>query len=93
MGKQSNEQDQDVDLKIYDGEGDRLTISRVPIILWIIFIYIEGIVIQNITTPLPIRSLLFSLAIALHVLLYWHVRKILHYGSWIFLLFKQELSF
>ncbi|MGW9574297.1 sensor histidine kinase, partial [Paenibacillus terrae] len=93
MGKQSNEQDQDVDLKIYDRDSDRLTISRVPIILWIIFIYIEGIVIQNITTPLPIRSLLFSLAIALHVLLYWHVRKILQYGSWTYFIIQAGIIF
>ncbi|MGW9529935.1 sensor histidine kinase, partial [Paenibacillus terrae] len=93
MGKQSNEQDQDVDLKIYDRDSDRLTISRVPIILWIIFIYIEGIVIQNITTPLPIRSLLFSLAIALHVLLYWHVRKVLYYGSWIYFIIQAGIIF
>ncbi|AET61004.1 membrane associated, signal transduction histidine kinase-like ATPase [Paenibacillus terrae HPL-003] len=93
MGKESNEHDQDEDLKIYDRDSDRLTISRVPIILWIIFIYIEGIVIQNITTPLPIRSLLFSLAIALHVLLYWHVRKILYYGSWIYFIIQAGIIF
>ncbi|WCM63763.1 sensor histidine kinase [Paenibacillus polymyxa] len=94
MGKQSNEQGQeDVDLKIYNGEGDRLNISRVPIILWIVFIFIEGIVIQNISTPLPFRSLLFSLAITLHVLLYWHVRKVLNYGSWIYFIIQAGIIF
>ncbi|MGM1022687.1 MAG: sensor histidine kinase [Bacillota bacterium] len=93
MGKQSNGQEQDVDLKINDGEGDRLNISRVPIILWIVFIFIEGIVIQNISTPLPFRSLLFSLAITLHVLLYWHVRKVLHYGSWIYFIIQAGIIF
>ncbi|WP_025679537.1 sensor histidine kinase [Paenibacillus polymyxa] len=93
MGKRSNGQEQDVDLKTYYEESDRLNISRIPILLWIVFIYIETIVIQNISTPLPLRSLLFSLAIALHLHLYWNVRKVLHYGSGVYFIFQAVIIF
>ncbi|MGW9623071.1 sensor histidine kinase, partial [Paenibacillus terrae] len=93
MGKESNEHDQDVDLKINDSENDRLNISRVPIILWIILIYIDGIVFQNVSKPLPLQTILFSLVMMLHVLLYWHVRKILQYGSWIYFIIQAGIIF
>ncbi|AET60937.1 membrane associated, signal transduction histidine kinase-like ATPase [Paenibacillus terrae HPL-003] len=93
MGKESNEHDQDVDLKINDSENDRLNISRVPIILWIILIYFDGIVFQNVSKTLPLQTILFSLVMMLHVLLYWHVRKILQYGSWTYFIIQAGIIF
>ncbi|MEK4459486.1 MULTISPECIES: sensor histidine kinase [Paenibacillus] len=91
MGKESNEQDHDLDLKINDS--DRLNITRIPIILWITLIYGEGIIFQNIYTPLPLQSILFSLTMILHVLLYWYVRKVLYYCSWFYFIIQGGIIF
>ncbi|MGG1616788.1 histidine kinase [Paenibacillus sp. NRS-1781] len=93
MGKESREQDQDVDLKIHNGENDRLDISRVPIILWIILIYLDGIIFQNVPPLLPLQIIVFTFTMFLHVLLYWHARKILQYFSWIYFIIQAVIIF
>ncbi|MEC0184154.1 sensor histidine kinase [Paenibacillus peoriae] len=93
MDKESNEHDQGVNLKINDGESDRLGTSRAPIIIWIILIHSEGLIFQNKYTPLLFQSILFSLVMIVHVLLYWHVRKILHYCSWFYFIIQGAIIF
>ncbi|MFK4302985.1 MULTISPECIES: sensor histidine kinase [unclassified Paenibacillus] len=93
MGNESKEQGQNVDLKINDGESDRISTSRVPIIIWVILIHSEGLIFQNKYTLLPFQSFLFSLALIVHVLLYWHVRKVLHYCSWFYFIIQGALIF
>ncbi|ASR47372.1 histidine kinase [Paenibacillus kribbensis] len=93
MDKESNEHDQGVNLKINDGDRDRISTSRVPIIIWAILIHSEGLIFQNKYTILPFQSILFSLAMIVHVLLYWHVRKVLHYCSWFYFIIQGAIIF
>ncbi|EHS55570.1 sensor histidine kinase [Paenibacillus sp. Aloe-11] len=93
MDKESNEHDQGVNLKINDGDRDRISTSRVPIIIWAILIHSEGLIFQNKHTIMPFQSILFSLAMIVHVLLYWHVRKVLHYCSWFYFIIQGAIIF
>ncbi|WP_179032571.1 sensor histidine kinase [Paenibacillus kribbensis] len=93
MDKESNEHDQGVNLKINDGDRDRISTSRVPIIIWAILIHSEGLIFQNKHTIMPFQSILFSLAMIVHILLYWHVRKVLHYCSWFYFIIQGAIIF
>ncbi|WP_068504435.1 sensor histidine kinase [Paenibacillus kribbensis] len=93
MDKESNEHDQGVNLKINDGDRERISTSRVPIIIWVILIHSEGLIFESKYTLLPFQSILFSLALIVHILLYWHVRKVLHYCSWFYFIIQGAIIF
>ncbi|MEC0184649.1 sensor histidine kinase [Paenibacillus peoriae] len=91
MFKESSEQDPNIDLKLNDSEG--LNTSRFPIIMWTFLIYIEAMMFQNLPTPLPLQSILFSLIMILQVFMHWHVRRVLHYVSWFYFIIQGAIIF
>ncbi|PFO02334.1 hypothetical protein COJ85_16630 [Bacillus sp. AFS076308] len=50
---------------------DILVISRIPISLWITLVFIGAIIMQHISKPLLIQSLLFTALITIHNVMYW----------------------
>lgn len=77
----------------FSSESDVLVISRIPISLWVTFVYAGAIVMQYISNPLLIQSIFFTLLITLHNLLYWYSNYLTKKRNWNYFFIQGGLIF
>ncbi|MGM0922954.1 MAG: hypothetical protein ACQEWW_17365 [Bacillota bacterium] len=68
-----------------------LELSRVPILLWIILVYIGAMLLQFISNLLYIQSIVFTFVIVLHIFLYWKCDLLIGSYRWIYFLVQGSL--
>ncbi len=68
-----------------------LEVSRVPILLWIILVYSGAILLQFISKPLIIQTIVFTFIIAVHISLYWKCDLLIGNYRWVYFFFQGIL--
>lgn len=74
-------------------ESDVLVISRIPISLWVTFVYAGAMVMQYLSKPLLIQSIFFTILITLHNLLSWYSNYFTKERNWIYFFVQGGLVF
>jgi two-component system, NarL family, sensor histidine kinase YdfH len=74
-------------------ETDVLVISRIPISLWVTFVYAGAMVMQYLNKPLLIQSIVFTLFITLHNVLSWYSNNFTKERNWIYFFVQGGLVF
>ncbi|MDF2792192.1 MAG: sensor histidine kinase, partial [Neobacillus sp.] len=72
---------------------DGLLVSKIAIIVWIIFIYLGTMVLQYIEKPVFNQSIGFTLAIFIYILIYWYSNLLTDKRKWVYLLAQGSLLF
>ncbi|WP_028592581.1 sensor histidine kinase [Paenibacillus massiliensis] len=65
-------------------ESDKLTPSRIPVILLVALVYAHVMISQYMAEPLLLRSMLFSCLMGLHVACYWYSHQMVSYKPWLY---------
>lgn len=73
--------------------GNELSISRVPILLWVVLVYAATIILQNTVDPRLLQSLLFTAVISLHALLHWKTHILVENRPWVYFVIQGLLIF
>lgn len=68
-----------------------LEVTRVPILLWIILVYIAALILQFISEPIIIQSIAFTFITALHIFLYWICNLLIGNYRWLYFLVQGTL--
>ena len=68
-----------------------LEVSRIPILLWIVLVYSGAILLQSISNPLFIQTILFTFIIAIHISLYWKCELLIRSYRWVYFFFQGSL--
>lgn len=68
-----------------------LEVSRVPILLWILLVYSGAILLQFISKPLIIQTMVFTFIIAVHISLYWKCDLLIGRYRWVYFFFQGSL--
>lgn len=72
---------------------EEIIFSQMPIIFWIIFVYIGALVLQNIQQPLFLPSLFFSFILIVHALLYFFSRVFYKRNIWFYFVIQDCVLF
>ncbi|WP_241674512.1 sensor histidine kinase [Paenibacillus luteus] len=72
---------------------NELSDARIPIILWVTLVYAATIILQTISEPLLIQSLIFTGLISLHATLHWYTHSIVSFRPWLYFLVQGILIF
>ncbi|GGE55969.1 histidine kinase [Pullulanibacillus camelliae] len=70
---------------------DILIVSRIPVILLIFFVGVISLIIQNIYHPLLLQSIIFTLLIVIHMLVYWFPNKLTQYSKWLYIIVQYSI--
>lgn len=96
MNDEFNVQVQNVDTEISESEGEfeKKDISKVLTIIWIFIIYSESVILQHLSSGLNLlQSVLFTVIVILHILLYLHAQRVAKYFSWAYFVVQGGLIF
>lgn len=98
MNDEFNVQVQNLDPEISEseseGEFEKKDISKVLTIIWIFIIYSESVILQHLSSGLNLpQSVLFTVIIILHILLYLHAHRVAKYFSWAYFVVQGGLIF
>ena len=77
----------------FSSESEVLVISRIPISLWVTFVYAGAMVMQYISKPLLIQSIFFTLLITFHNVLYWYSNYLTKKRIWHYFFVQGGLIF
>ncbi|MCI3150118.1 sensor histidine kinase [Bacillus cereus] len=72
---------------------DIISVSRIPIILWIILVYLGAMVLQYIGRPLFMKSMAFTLIILMHILFHLFSESFTKNQKWPYFLIQGVLIF
>lgn len=72
---------------------DLLTTSRVPVIFWIILVYVVAILVQFINDIALLESSIFTFVLLIHAFLHWIAYRFKEYMNWYYLLIQGILVF
>lgn len=70
-----------------------LSISRVPVLLWVGLVYAATMILQNTIDPRLVQSLIFTAVVSLHAILHWHTQILVSKRPWIYFLIQGLLIF
>ncbi|WP_083679774.1 sensor histidine kinase [Paenibacillus amylolyticus] len=76
-----------------DDDYDKITSSRLPIIIWIVLVTIVTIVLQTMSLPLLVPTLFFIMIMVLHMYLYWCVNDVINRSRTLYLSIQGNLIF
>ncbi|MFJ2043352.1 sensor histidine kinase [Paenibacillus taichungensis] len=76
-----------------DEDYDKITSSRLPIIIWIVLVSIVTVALQTMSVPLVVPSLFFVIIMVLHMYLYWRVSDIINRSKALYLFIQGGLIF
>lgn len=74
-------------------EDDFLTTSRIPVILWILLVYVTALVAQYIEDFAVVESIMVFFVFLIHIFLYWIAYKFQDRMNWYYLLTQGTLVF
>jgi NarL family two-component system sensor histidine kinase YdfH len=69
-------------------EWDQLPEARTPVFIWIILTHIATITLQTVSEPLLLNSLIFTVLIIIHFLLYSFIGKVKWMKPWIYIVIQ-----
>lgn len=72
---------------------DFLTISRVPIIFWILLVYVVALLLQFVNQIKLLESLFFTAIFSLHAFMHWFSYKFKEKAVWYYLALQGSLVF
>ncbi|CAM4504233.1 MAG: sensor histidine kinase [Paenibacillus macerans] len=87
FGKRNSE---DVESPLTDSINE-LFVSRFPVLLWVLMVFISSLTIQNLGEPRIVNSLLFSAGIVAHICLHWNSYRITKKHPWLYFLVQGLL--
>ncbi|RPK07609.1 sensor histidine kinase [Priestia endophytica] len=72
-------------------EWDQLPEARTPVFIWIILTHIATITLQTVSEPLLLNSLIFTVLIIIHFLLYSFIGKVKWVKPWIYIVIQGAI--
>ncbi|MFB3168591.1 sensor histidine kinase [Neobacillus sp. 179-C4.2 HS] len=72
---------------------DGLILSRIANIFWILVAYVGTMLLQNIQKALFFQSIVFTLIIAIYILLYYFSHSLSHNRSWVYFIIQGSFIF
>ncbi|TKH07516.1 sensor histidine kinase [Peribacillus simplex] len=79
--------------KLVQNITDDVLVSRIPITLWIILVYAVTILLQYIEKPYFLKSLIFTVIIAIHIILHWFTNSWANKGNWYYFVVQGGLIY
>ncbi|GGH83282.1 NarL family two-component system sensor histidine kinase YdfH [Pullulanibacillus pueri] len=70
---------------------DIFIVSRLPVILIIVFVGVISLILQNIYHPLLVQSIIFTLLIIVHMLVYWFSNTLTQYSKWLYIVVQYSI--
>lgn len=65
-----------------------MLVSRVPILIWALLVYVATLILQNFTELIFLNSLFFSITYFFHILVYWYSNLLTRFWSWLYFLIQ-----
>ncbi len=81
------------DERMAKSQMSELSISRVPILIWVALVYAATIILENAVESSPLRSLLFTAVISLHAYLHWDAERMARGRPWLYFVIQGMLIF
>ncbi|NGZ77206.1 sensor histidine kinase [Saccharibacillus alkalitolerans] len=75
------------------GVVNQLSVARLPVLIWVTLVYIGSMVLQLISEPLLLQSLVFTALFTVHVLLYWAPYQVTTRQFWLYFLLQGCLIY
>jgi two-component system, NarL family, sensor histidine kinase YdfH len=72
---------------------EAIIFSKVPIVFWIVLVYIGALILQNIQSPMIIPSLIFTIILAVHTLLYFLLSQLNNKWNWFYFVVQTCILF
>ncbi|SEA60668.1 sensor histidine kinase [Paenibacillus sp. 276b] len=72
---------------------DKITASRLPIIIWILLVAIVTVVMQTMSVPLFVSTFFFIAIMILHMYVYWRVSDVIERSRVLYLLIQASFIF
>jgi two-component system, NarL family, sensor histidine kinase YdfH len=63
-----------------------MLVSRVPILIWTLLVYVMTLILQNFNELIFLNSLFFSITYFFHILGYWNSNLLTRFWSWLYFL-------
>ncbi|OKP90453.1 hypothetical protein A3844_05320 [Paenibacillus helianthi] len=63
-----------------------MLVSRVPILIWTLLVYVATLILQNFNELIFLNSLFFSITYFFHILVHWYSNLLTRFWSWLYFL-------
>lgn len=66
----------------------KLHSARTPVLVWVVLVYLAAMILQNVSYPIFVPSLLFTGMMLVHVGLYWYADHVVAIRPWVYFLMQ-----